>query len=154
MTSRRARVLGLFLVLLPVLYLVLWNLAKYMPTGFYPYSVLEQWVIGIGEVAIIVGIAMVLGSGGRWRLAGVLIVGIPVVYVGASQLIFMALPNWAALATTDKAVMVAGILFVALGFFLQLATPSTVASRLFRRKRKAARPNARPMEQPEQEPLS
>ncbi len=126
----------------------------YLPGGVYPYTVLQQWVMAFGEVAIIVGIAMALASEGRWRVVGVLMVGIPVVLLGVNQILFVALPNWSSLGIRDKIVIVAGAGIVALGLFLQLAVPAGVGSKLFGRKSKGTPQQPEPIERPESDALS
>jgi hypothetical protein len=130
MESKRARIVGLILVLLPLVYFAWYNLETYLPRGNWPYTPLEEWAMGVGEVAIIFGIALSVASHGRWRLLGVSMVGAPVVYVGATQIVYQALPNWGSLGVAQQGIMVAGAALVALGLFLQVGRiPSVFRSR-------------------------
>jgi hypothetical protein len=116
-----ARIAGLVLVMLPLVYLVWWNLETYMPTGSYPYTPVEEWAMAALEVAMIAGIALALAGKGRWRVLGVFLSGAPVVLAGALHVATVILPSWAFVPMADKVILFASIGVVAAGFYLQLA---------------------------------
>ncbi|MDE1858603.1 MAG: hypothetical protein KGI26_06035 [Thaumarchaeota archaeon] len=114
------RAVGLVLVMLPLIFLILWNIVNYLPTGDYPYTVLEQWLMGVLEVVVIGGIALAFAMDGRVRVLGVLMAGVPVVVAGVLFVVTGILPGWADVPILYKGALFAGVGFEALGFYLQL----------------------------------
>jgi hypothetical protein len=142
LTATKARIVGLFLVLLPLIYLVLWNAVTYVPGGGSAYTPMQWSGIIIGEVVVIVGIGLALKGEGRLRIAGVLVAGIPAVVLGTSQFLFVSLPNWQSLSVVDKGELVDVFGVIALGFILQLANLGSKSSSMVRRDGEGALPSA------------
>lgn len=105
--------------MLPLLYFMLEALSAYMPSGVYPYSPLEELLMGVVEVLIIAGITLALASGGAWRIIGVLISGVPVAALVAMRLVSEALSGSALRGPAGEAVF-AWLAMVIVGFYFQL----------------------------------
>lgn len=121
MSLKAMRATGLSLTMLPLVFLIWWNVVNFMPTGDYPYSVMEEWLIAGLEVVIIVGIAMAMATEGRSRVVGVLMSGVPVVLAGVAFVVTSILPGWGYVPVMDKAALAAGAAVLAVGFYLEFA---------------------------------
>ena len=119
--SSKFRAAGLVLVMVPLLYFILSALAAFMPSGAYPYSFLEEVLMAVGEVAIIVGIGFALAGNGVWRILGILMSGLPVVYLVTVRIIFAALSGRGLLGSPEGAAIFAWVAMVGVGLYLELA---------------------------------